>query len=756
MVDYNVLVRKLAAVETLGSASVICTDKTGTLTEGKMTMVHCWTSGRIYDVTGKGFNPTEGTITERLPSGELGPEGGGTKDPAVRSMLCAGLLCSNTKLKKNKEDQWEPEGNSSEAPIVVAARKVGFNEDTMAKDYARVMEVPFSSSRKMMLTVSKMPGNKLGDGGIQKDSTATSVSVCKGAPNFILNACQYWLNGDGDYEPLKEDKKQEILDIVDKFSSMALRVLAIGVVLLPELPYDTNDDEISTDVKFQKCREGLSLLGLVASIDPERDGVPQAVITARGASVRVVMITGDYLKTAIAIGHNCNILIDGDDDSKDAVDCGDLRPTGEYLTNDQIDLMTARVKVFARAQPEDKLEIVKSLQRQDCVCAMTGDGVNDAPALKRADIGVAMGIQGTEVAKGAADMILMDDNFATIVIAVEKGRIIYAGIQKFVAFIMSVHIAEVLQIFVCVIIGMPLMRSPLQILFLILVTDLPPSIALGVEPGEPGILKERPRPKWEPIVLDWMWLSMCVNGFILSAVIVAVYVVSLMHYCEGAILQTEIDAVKEEKGQVFVDKAILQAQTVAFISLVYSENIRAYISRSFDKPVWTKLCANKTMQYAILLAQIALYIAIFLPGLSNKILKLDGLEIGAWGWGVAILGPLGTLALCEMYKVVTFFQIKAYRRKVEQQIQQEESNKQQALALEVAQSQKEALIQEVQRTNSKAAQLEEVVRATSRDGLTRPSKVSSKAPPAEPDALPQAVTAPQETAEENTDMEATI
>merc|ERR1719217_1935291 len=213
------------------------------------------------------------------------------------------------------------------------------------------------------------------------------------------------------------------------------------------------------------------------------------------------MITGDYLKTATAIARNVCILAQDDNAEVCAVDCQRLRPGDVYLAPEAIDALTLRTKVFARAKPEDKLEIVKSLQRQGLVSAMTGDGVNDAPALNQADIGVAMGIQGTEVAKGASDMILTDDNFCSIVAAVEKGRTIYAGIQKFVAFIMSVHIAEVLQIFICVVTSMPLMRTPLQILFLILVTDLPPSIALGMESGEVGIMKRRPRPKEEPIVL---------------------------------------------------------------------------------------------------------------------------------------------------------------------------------------------------------------------------------------------------------------
>merc|ERR1719251_410359 len=245
-----------------------------------------------------------------------------------------------------------------------------------------------------------------------------------------------------------------------------------------------------------------------------------------------------------------------DDESTAACDCAKLRPDGEYLSNDGMDALTGSVRVFARAKPEDKLEIVKSLQRQGAVTAMTGDGVNDAPALNQANIGVAMGIQGTEVAKGASDMILTDDNFCSIVAAVEKGRTIYAGIQKFVAFIMSVHIAEVMQIFFCIVTGIPVMRTPLQILFLILVTDLPPSIALGMEPGEATILQERPRPKDEPVVLNWMWVSMVLNGAVLSAVIILVYVVALTHYCDGQIFQVDINKLDD------YDNKLMDARTV--------------------------------------------------------------------------------------------------------------------------------------------------------------------------------------------------
>jgi len=413
---------------------------------------------------------------------------------------------------------------------------------------------------------------------------------------------------------------------------------------------------VTTDQRFAACRQGLCLVGLVASIDPDRDGVPESVELARGAGIRVVMITGDYLKTAVAIAQNVKILKPEDDAETSAVDCASLRPNDEYLPHEAMDKLTSSVRVFARARPEDKMDIVKSLQRQGLVTAMTGDGVNDAPALNQANIGVAMGIQGTEVAKGASDMILTDDNFCSIVAAVEKGRAIYAGIQKFVAFIMSVHIAEVLQIFFCIVTGIPVMRTPLQILFLILVTDLPPSIALGMEPGEKTILKERPRPRSEPVVLNWMWINMILNGAILSMVIIAVYISALVKYCDGEILQVEIDKLDGYEAK------LMDARTVTFISLVWSENIRSYTSRSFDKPVWNNFFGNKEMQKAIILAQLCLYAAVLLPEFSDKILGLSGVTIGHEGWLLALAGPVGCVILCELSKVFTAYQMRSYQR----------------------------------------------------------------------------------------------
>jgi len=654
MVKKNVLVRKLAAVETLGSASVICSDKTGTLTEGKMTMVKMWCGGSAYDVAGKGFDPTVGSIT-RCDNGANAHQ-----ELPVRSSLLAALLCCNTSLAKVRDEEtgqerWEPKGNSSEAPIVVAARKVGFPESA-CDEYPRVVEIPFSSSRKMMLTVSNVAGRS-DLGGLPLPNGTQYFTVCKGAPNFILDYCSQQIGPDGSQVPMTALDKEAVLSVVDQYSSQALRVLAVACKPMAKLPFDLNDEELTADAKFQRCREGLTLMGLVASIDPERDGVPQAVDSARGAGIRVVMITGDYLKTAVAIAKNVRILQADDDEGVAAVDCARLRPNDQYLDMQAMDQLTGSIRVFARARPEDKLEIVKSLQRQGAVTAMTGDGVNDAPALNQADIGVAMGIQGTEVAKGASDMILTDDNFCSIVAAVEKGRAIYAGIQKFVAFIMSVHIAEVMQIFVCIIVGMPVMRTPLQILFLILVTDLPPSIALGMEPGEKNILQTPPRPRSEAVVPGWMWINMVLNGMVLSGVILGVYICSLQYFCDGEIFQHDIGMLEDYNTK------LMCARTVAFISLVWSENIRSYTSRSFDKPVWRNVLGNKFMQKAIVLAQLALYAAVLIPGFSDKVLKLDGITIGYEGWLMALSGPIGCLVFCELLKIFTARQVKWHREK---------------------------------------------------------------------------------------------
>jgi len=543
MVSENVLMRKIAAVETLGSASIICTDKTGTLTEGKMTLVAMHAGGIDYTVTGKGFDPTVGGITKT--------EGGedASSSRGVVATLGSAVLCSDTKLVQEKDEdtgnvKWVPKGNSSEAPLIVAGQKIKITRDELDVAQPQTYQIPFSSSRKMMVTITKTAGDSILKHLAPMGEYTAHI---KGAPNYIMEKCTMYMDADGNELPLDEAEKARLMSKVDALSSRALRVLAVATVKIgAELPYGEDDD---TDDKFAKLVQNCTFCGMCASIDPERDGVKDAVTTSKTAGVRVVMITGDYLKTAQAIAMNIHILnprtfVEG---NGEAVDCGDLRPgkDGDYLPHHEIDELTKKTSVFARAKPEDKLEIVKSLQRQGWVCAMTGDGVNDAPALQKSDIGVAMGLEGTEVAKGASDMILTDDNFCSIVKAIEKGRVIYSGIQKFISFIMSVHFAEVLQIFLCIVIQLPVMRQPLQILFLIIVTDLPPSIALGFEPGEPQTMLRKPRPKSEPVVLKWMWAGIVANGLFLTASIMMIYVIALWAYAGAFNVFEIIDPLRE-------------------------------------------------------------------------------------------------------------------------------------------------------------------------------------------------------------------
>jgi len=549
----------------------------------------------------------------------------------------------------------------------------------------------------------------------------------KGAPNFIMEKCTTYMAADGTIKHLDAATKQAYMDKVDDLSSQALRVLAVATIGLgSRLPFN---EEADTDEKFGLVVKGLTLCGMCASIDPERDGVIDAVKTSKTAGLRVVMITGDYLKTAIAIAKNISILNPSTfrEGNGEATDCGALRPNkdGAYLEDVEFDKMTARTNVFARAKPEDKLEIVKSLQRQGWVCAMTGDGVNDAPALQRADIGVAMGLEGTEVAKGASDMVLTDDNFCSIVKAIEQGRIIYAGIQKFVSFIMSVHFAEVMQIFLCIVTKIPVMRQPLQILFLILVTDLPPSIALGFEPGEALTMKRAPRPKTQPIVLMSMWFGIVAHGCILTACIFSTYMVALWAYA-GAFVSADITddtrsscAIWPDDGSwgptldldcsqwvacsnvtgssnfnagcatwtdqaayvgsgialannlvtgaatgaiytahgnpacnICIDTSIRRARTCAFISLVWAEGFRAYVSRSFENGFWVDTFSNPSMNKAVAMAQVTLFIALFVPGLSDTVLGLYPTEIHLFGWVLAAMGSTSCLIFCEIFKCV--------------------------------------------------------------------------------------------------------
>uniref|UniRef100_H3GY41 Cation-transporting P-type ATPase N-terminal domain-containing protein n=1 Tax=Phytophthora ramorum TaxID=164328 RepID=H3GY41_PHYRM len=650
MVKKNVLVRKLAAVESLGASSVICTDKTGTLTEGKMTAVKMWNDSVLYDITGTGFNPTGDILHNGVSQTKA--------SIPVRTTLLSAVLCSNTSLQQEESDTgaplWVPMGNSSEAPLVVAAAKAGIWREEAMKMYPRLTEVPFSSTRKMMITVNELPAGEPRLDMLKLPAKTMYVANVKGAPNYIAKNCTQVLRTDGSVTTMHERERDNILEAVDALSSQALRVLAVAIRPLDRIPFA--DDEDDVEAKFEALCAPLIFVGLVASIDPPREGVKDAIHTSRQASIRTVMITGDYLKTAVAIARDIDLLPSGGDAEAQAVDCGVLRPRQNmYLPDAELDEITSQVSVFARAKPEDKIEIVKSLQRQGHVAAMTGDGVNDAPALKEADIGVAMGIAGTAVAKGASDMILTDDNFCSIVSAVEKGREIYANIQRFVCFLLSTNFGEITVIFTAIAVGMPNPLEPLQILVLNLFADGMAAVALSLEKGDGTVMSERPRPRSEHIIFGRLWVIVLSNAFLIATGALAVFSVGLYWNFENILLDditagidtnSGVEAYKNAvcsrwmgmgngwqtysncgarslNGTYLFDESIRsldyyesddllcyggdyecvsegtsRSQTMAFIYITTMEMLRAYTARSFTKSVFKDMFSNKWMQMA--------------------------------------------------------------------------------------------------------------------------------------------------------------
>lgn len=699
MVKKGVLVRKLAAVESLGAASVICTDKTGTLTEGKMTAIKAWGDFYEYAITGTGFDPNGefllGTVKQT-------PE----NNTQLHTMLLSAVLCSNTTLQQDQTEDgyavWYPMGNASEAPLVVAAAKMGIWEADVGDKYPRVSEIPFNSSRKMMITLNEVASGAT-FGNLALPRGTAYVANVKGAPNYILKNCHQFVRKSGEIVDLFAKDRDAILDAVDELSSQALRVLAIAINPLTSIPFAIDTDDINE--KFTQLCEPLVFVGLMASIDPPRVGVKESIKTARAASIRTVMITGDYLKTAIAIAKTIDLLGVGADVDEEAADCSALRPRGdEYLTDPDIDEITSRTSVFARAKPEDKIEIVKSLQRQGHVAAMTGDGVNDAPALKEADIGVAMGIAGTEVAKGASDMILTDDNFCSIVAAVEKGRGIYTNIQKFVCFLLSTNFGEISIIFVAIAAGMPNPLEPLQILVLNLFADGMAAVALSLEKGDPRAMLERPRPKTQQIIHGRLWVLVLTNAFLIGFGALVVFSAGLYwnfrHVFMDDILGgaktvdeyqnircyrwqgvrshwkvfgncdalskdgTRFFPVLPEGGSGYEDAdlycetgeyecltdGIARAQTMAFVYITTMEMFRAYTARSFTNHVFVGFCSNKYMQFAAV-GSVAL--TLFVTNTPVVMDELFGFAFIYWfQWLFAMVVAFASASFGEMLKCV--------------------------------------------------------------------------------------------------------
>lgn len=474
MARKNALVKKMPAVETLGCTTVICTDKTGTLTRGEMTVRRLFTEGRSIEVTGTGYVP-EGVF--RDPHGQ--PL---SADVALGHLLTAGVLCNDSELHRDN-DGWTIKGDPTEAALLVAAAKAGISlEETRARQ-PRIEEVPFSSERKRMTTIHRQAGGQ-------------PVAYMKGAPEVVLSRCTFMVAA-GDSIPLTADKRAAILQNSAAMAGDALRVLGLAYRRLTAA--NGLDHTIETDMVF---------LGLVGMMDPPRAEALAAVRTCREVGIKPVMITGDHLQTAVAVAGELDIYREGDR----VLTGKDL----EEMTAAQFEALVNEVTVYARVSPLDKLKIVKAWKARGDVVAMTGDGVNDAPALKHADIGIAMGISGTDVAKEAADMILSDDNFATIVSAVERGRWIYDNIKKYLAYLLQCNITEVIVIGGIVLALGPefLPLLPAAILYINLASDGLPALALGISPPDRDIMQRPPRDPQESF-FSWDILS-----FILRAVVI--------------------------------------------------------------------------------------------------------------------------------------------------------------------------------------------------------------------------------------------
>ncbi|MBS7619975.1 calcium-translocating P-type ATPase, SERCA-type [Candidatus Bathyarchaeota archaeon] len=552
MAKQKSIIRKLASVETLGSTTVICSDKTGTLTKNEMTVSKIYANRKEITVTGSGYMPEGVFLNQGM---ELNP----IEDGQLKLLLSIGALCNDAHLHE-ENNNWSIFGDPTEGALLVVAAKAGLWSEDLLKEYPRIHEIPFDSSRKMMSSIHKTPE---GD----------NVAYVKGAPEMVLTKCTK-IYEDERVRPLNLEDEKLILSKTVEMAENALRVLALA--------YKKVSSNL-TDYKVEEIESDLIFVGLVGMIDPPREEVSAAIKLCRQAGIRSVMVTGDHKTTAIAIAKQIGIL--HDETSASVLTGEDLaKMSDEYL-----DKVIDGVLVFARVSPEHKMRIAQSLKRRGHIVAMTGDGVNDAPALKVADIGVAMGIKGTDVTKEASDMILEDDNFATIVKAVEGGRHIYDNITKYVRLMLSANFDEFMEVTVAALMGIPIPYLPIHILWINLVTDGLPAVALSIDPKDPEIMKFPPRDPKEGL-LNRFW------RFI--------------------IFSSTVDFVSNFIPFVWVyltTKDIALARSVSFTAIVFFEFILAYQCRSETHHIfalgWRGFSENK-MLFLSVIVSIAMQFAI--------------------------------------------------------------------------------------------------------------------------------------------------
>ncbi|MBI5061831.1 MAG: cation-translocating P-type ATPase [Candidatus Aenigmarchaeota archaeon] len=579
MAKRNAIMRRLAAVETLGSTTVICSDKTGTLTVNEMTVRKLWVDNRAIDVTGEGY-AEQGLFVENGKAI--------TADEGLHLLLGTGMLCNDAVM----QDEGKYLGDPTEIALLVSAKKAGM-QDAREK-YKRIGEIPFDSNRKMM-SVACMVGDR-------------KIIYTKGAVEEVLSRCNS-IYTKGGIRSLSQEEKRKILDVNRKFANNALRVLALSCKKI------SPKDKISeNDMMF---------IGLQCMIDPPRPEVKEAVALCKKAGIKVVMITGDHKDTAIAVGRELGI-IEADSSS------GRFVVTGvelDSITKTEFQKVVEEISIYARVSPEHKVRITDALKLNNHVVAMTGDGVNDAPALKRSDIGIAMGITGTDVTKEASDMVLADDNFSSIVSAVEEGRVIYDNIKKAVHYLLSCNVGEVAVIFTSILINLPLPILPIQILWMNLLSDGPPTLALAVEPKDSGIMERKPRNPKEKILGRQSF-----SIIILGAIIMAIGTMSVFYYSlvsrgwqYGMPLHVE--------GQL--PEYYLYALTMSFTTLIMFQKFLAISFRS-EQPIHkVGIFSNKKMILALVLT-FSLQLAIIYIPYFNPIFKTVPLSLADWALIIGI------------------------------------------------------------------------------------------------------------------------
>lgn len=660
MAEHHAIVKKLHSVETLGSASVICSDKTGTLTRNEMTVERVVTPSGEVQLTGTGYAP-EGRMVAISDAGLTSTPSPAQEAAQLEAVatLAVGALANDGELRENtgagdgsaaSDITWEAVGDPTEVSLIVAARKV--KADRKYANYTRIGEIPFTSDRKRMAVVA------------QDNADAGRLTVfAKGAPDVLLGYCSR-IAVNGAVRPMTQGDRQQILAAVERLSAEAYRTLGqayrpLGTASLAAVPgVRINAAGHVADIADQSdvLESDLIWVGMVGIIDPPRTEVRDSVAEAHRAGIRTVMITGDHPLTAARIASDLGII--ETDRNGSAAGADDL--SGKVLTGVQLDELpderafdnaTREISVYARVAPEHKLKIVESLQRQGNIVAMTGDGVNDAPAVKTADIGVAMGITGTEVTKQSAKMILADDNFSTIVEAVREGRGIFDNIRKFLRYLLSSNVGEVFTVFGGVMLAgflgitqpgsqgvtVPLLAT--QLLWINLLTDAAPALAMGVDPSTDDVMARKPRKLTDRVIDGQMWGDIIFIGLIMAAVTL---IGMDMHLAGGLFTDRSVDAVGH-------DAQMTEARTMGFTILVFAQMLNALCSRSHDQSVFVGLFANKWLWAAIALSALLQVVVIYVPFLN---IAFGTMPLSAGAWAECLGLAMVVLVASELRKCV--------------------------------------------------------------------------------------------------------